>query len=47
MEIAPEDIVIQDTLGAEVEVLEDVIKAHKQSPPVSCLNRVDRDYTYQ
>ncbi|XP_052350629.1 uncharacterized protein LOC118367811 isoform X2 [Oncorhynchus keta] len=33
MEIAPEDIVIQDTLGAEVEVLEDVIKAHKQSPP--------------
>ncbi|XP_029594178.1 uncharacterized protein si:dkey-79d12.4 isoform X2 [Salmo trutta] len=33
MEMAPEDIVIQETLGAEVELLEDVIKGHKQSPP--------------
>ena len=41
MEIAPEDVVIQETLGAEVELLEDVIKTKKQSPPVSCLNRVD------
>lgn len=41
MEMAAEDIVIQETVGAEVELLEDVNKAHKQSPPVSCLNRVD------
>ncbi|XP_064802163.1 zinc finger protein 521 isoform X2 [Oncorhynchus masou masou] len=35
MEIPSEDIVIRETLGAEVEVeiLEDVIKAHKQNPP--------------
>ncbi|XP_024247086.2 uncharacterized protein LOC112226769 isoform X2 [Oncorhynchus tshawytscha] len=33
MEMAPEDIVIQETLGAEVELLEDMNKAHKQSPP--------------
>ncbi|KAK6326608.1 hypothetical protein J4Q44_G00022530 [Coregonus suidteri] len=33
MEMAAEDIVIQETLGAEVELLEDVNKAHKQSPP--------------
>ncbi|KAK6326612.1 hypothetical protein J4Q44_G00022570 [Coregonus suidteri] len=33
MEMAAEDIVIQEILGAEVELLEDVNKAHKQSPP--------------
>ncbi|XP_029535079.2 zinc finger protein 699-like isoform X3 [Oncorhynchus nerka] len=33
MEMAAEDIVIQETLGAEVELLEDMNKAHKKSPP--------------